>query len=534
MASHTVTLFVGDHHHRKSLLCSSHGGSMRGAWILFHFLASPLRFTDRGPAAPSPHFSPHRIFPHLRQIVASTPSALAQYDTEIDKLQQTLKRLSSERNSLQIHSHRCSSLMAPIRRIPPEVLAQIFDLCALDQVPFADADASLPDDPIFRASQGHLAPLSQVCFRWYETVLGTPWLWSIIEADLVTEPYASLDGISRSLERSAHCPLVIRAVAATLDATTALELLAQHSNRWYCLSSIKGNLALLRRLDVDGWEEEPHDLFEIAPMLTDIVLASPGFVPKLPWIQFQTVAFNAARASINEALEIMGLCPPHCAFDLLHLDFSVLTAGRPITSQIWSLQLSGWDDTSDDYSRSVLGHVMDMLTLPCLRRLVFAPFELIPWPTKQFPTFASRSSLCDTLTHLSLQRVVITESELVECLSHTPILLELTIHDVHRRLPHPDHILVTDTLLQRLTATPDPLVPRLSILTMVSFLAFDDPVLLDFVTGRLVSGRTAEAPFRLNLFWHAHAARPLASSVADRLSEFQAAGELGWLHDEDD
>ncbi|KAJ7167971.1 hypothetical protein C8R46DRAFT_1094602 [Mycena filopes] len=482
-------------------------------------------------------------FSHFRQIVASSPSDLARYDTEIDKLQQTLKRLSSERDSLQIYSHRCSSLLTPIRRIPPEVLAQIFDLCALDPVPFADADAELPDHAIARALQGHLARVSQVCFRWHETVLGTPWLWSIIEADLISQPYISLDGISRSFERSAHCPLVIRAIAATLDASTGFELLAQQSNRWCsaemfiggptacCLSSIKGKLTLLRRLDVDGWEAEPDDLFEIAPKLTHVVLSS-GILPKLPWGQLKTMAFGAVGSNIDVALKILSLCPPDCAFDLRNLDYSILTSQTPIISHIWSLQLSPANTTLSEHSRAVLAHVMDMLTLPRLRRLAFTPAGPIFWPSGQFSSFASRSSLCDTLTHLSLRRVVITESELVECLSHTPILSELAIHDVLCDEPYSNNTLITDTLLQRLTATPDPLVPRLSILTLVSFLAFDDRVLLDFVTSRLAAGRADEPPFQLNLLWYAHAARPLASSVADRLSELEAAGELGWLHRE--
>ncbi|KAJ6477936.1 hypothetical protein C8R47DRAFT_945993, partial [Mycena vitilis] len=93
---------------------------------------------------------------------------LARYDDEIHVMQQALSQLISERQLLQQYNDGCRSLFAPVRRLPTEILTEIFALCH-------------PTTDTIRAAQSHLLPLAQVCWRWYETVIGTPRLWATIE-----------------------------------------------------------------------------------------------------------------------------------------------------------------------------------------------------------------------------------------------------------------------------------------------------------------------------------------------------------------
>ncbi|KAJ7237547.1 hypothetical protein B0H12DRAFT_962967, partial [Mycena haematopus] len=51
-------------------------------------------------------------------------------DTEIVRVQNILDRLISERAMLAEYSDACQSLFAPVRRLLPELLVEIFDACA--------------------------------------------------------------------------------------------------------------------------------------------------------------------------------------------------------------------------------------------------------------------------------------------------------------------------------------------------------------------------------------------------------------------
>lgn len=128
--------------------------------------------------------------------------------------------------------------------------------------------------------------------------------------------------------------------------------------------------------------------------------------------------------------------------------------------------------------------------------------------------------------------MVITEHDLVECLSEMEFLEELFIGDVPSTVPgDADHVLITNSLLQRLTWTPEPscLTPKLGIFAFASLLTFDDHVLLQFVTSRLVSGRTDDDVFELEIYWHLAAAeRTLDQAVETRMLELEEQGNLSW------
>ncbi|KAJ7159628.1 hypothetical protein C8R46DRAFT_1224208 [Mycena filopes] len=116
----------------------------------------------------------------------------------------------------------------------------------------------------------------------------------------------------------------------------------------------------------------------------------------------------------------------------------------------------------------------------------------VVWSKHHFDAFASRPFCAATLRELVLTDTVITEGELVSTLAELPGLMFLVIGDVPGRRASQDtplpaaHILITDSLLRRLSwVDSSSLVPKLVDIVMMTTLAFDDNVLLDFIISRI-------------------------------------------------
>ncbi|KAJ7808530.1 hypothetical protein B0H14DRAFT_2198609, partial [Mycena olivaceomarginata] len=65
----------------------------------------------------------------FQTMISAAQAELERYDTEITRLQTELERLTSERRALASYAEECRGLSSPIRRIPSELLAKIFDIC---------------------------------------------------------------------------------------------------------------------------------------------------------------------------------------------------------------------------------------------------------------------------------------------------------------------------------------------------------------------------------------------------------------------
>ncbi|KAJ7831932.1 hypothetical protein B0H14DRAFT_2592358 [Mycena olivaceomarginata] len=61
--------------------------------------------------------------------ISSAPAELGRYDAEIHKLQIQFNRLIADRRILASYADKCHGVFSPIRRLPPELLADIFELC---------------------------------------------------------------------------------------------------------------------------------------------------------------------------------------------------------------------------------------------------------------------------------------------------------------------------------------------------------------------------------------------------------------------
>ncbi|KAJ7737769.1 hypothetical protein DFH07DRAFT_1064682 [Mycena maculata] len=484
--------------------------------------------------------------PHLRDIIFSSTEQLGRYDEHIDALETLLKRRSAERRALKQYVDGCRGVFSPIRRLPPEILCEIFAM--VDQGNWHGRSATIGDE-MYSLKKVHLLRLSRVCAQWHGLVLNTPALWSRINVTLShwsrTSYLTRLKGLlTLTIQRSTVSPLHVRAGVdgspSLLPHQPALEVLAQHSERWHtavfnigvplfdCMSRAKGKLPHLRILRLRTWgnKTSEFDLFEDAPRLIDVAFTGPiSLMPKLPWNTLQRFALRTYITGVPEdlgaGLSLMRFCAPGTHFQFSRLDVSrqSVPLNLPaITVAISSLDLNLVVQIDPQRTRDLLGEIIDSLTLPHARSLRFSANPRTPlyWPTANFLSFLSRSA-CHNLHVLDLE-AVISADELFQCLSVLPELSALTLSDCP--VGPINHILLTDDVFRRLTWTADAptcLVPKLALFRCTTRLRFSSDVFVDFVRSRVGTGRL----FKVDLCWFpdsevGHAARTQSEELQRR------------------
>ena len=190
-------------------------------------------------------------------------------DDEMCRLRQVMDSLARERQNLaqSLDEHR--SLVAPIRRIPQEMLSEIFSHCI----------GSLP------CIEGDSAPmlLTFVCSRWRRVVISSPALWSNIYVAYYDRP--SVNMLEIWLARSGVFPLRL-SVESENKNNNAIRSLIPHSHRWHTvmlslhpeqyrvLAPIAGNVPILESLTLSVTDDfnKPLTIFEAAPRLHSVRL----------------------------------------------------------------------------------------------------------------------------------------------------------------------------------------------------------------------------------------------------------------------
>ncbi|KAJ7501083.1 hypothetical protein B0H11DRAFT_2375184 [Mycena galericulata] len=377
-------------------------------------------------------------------VMAAAPTQLALYDAEIARSRRSpagdLQLIVEGRAALQVYVDGCHSIFSPIRRLPPEIMREIFLLCAPayhDPVRW-DWSGRSSKKQLERLAQKHLLLLAGVSSYWLRLIMGTPSLWREVEVDFNNNwTGRHMDILSAVLERSGKTPLHlhVRHISCPLN-RAGLELLALHSERWeeanlqmdlaamHMISSVKGNIPLLRCLRVLGSD------------FSEVVQVSAG--------------------------------------DLTHIVSPMTTLSIQGPSHELCGAKTGWN----------MGRFLSSLTLPSLRSFTIHPSTLY-WPQKQFLKFATRSALCGVLRTLDIQGIDIADSELLEALSELQLLEHLTISDVSVSSERDQHIVITDNLLKGLTRTSKKAkCPALQNIHLTTLLGFSQATLKKFATSR--------------------------------------------------
>ncbi|KAJ7026851.1 hypothetical protein C8F04DRAFT_1295906 [Mycena alexandri] len=510
--------------------------------------------------------SGHRDATALRALISSLPAELARYDKEIGRLDVLFETLTADRSALQKFYDQCIGVLdAPIRRLPKEVIIEIFSFCNESTVTSHDPIppsmwAHEAQKELRRVAGGPLVALSQVSTHWREVALGTPLLWSRITLDLrcwelPATSFAHQQMIrllDLALARSQQTPLAIEVSGIGQCHPVALQHLALVSSRWRSanfvvecdmlrhLSKVAGNLPLLETLRINALTENMETLLEVgkffsqAPRLRTVDFCGPLVaVGDLPLEQLGCCTYSGLgpedlvplllhmRRLVNSELHIQLNCRTISSALPLHLP--------PVVSPIEQLNICSVDHGGIE-SMAVLGELFAALTLPAMERLhLYGASDSghpLYWPHAEGSALLLRSGSQTALQSLVLHDVVIAECDLLECLGQLPTLKYLFISDHTAVVNTPAHHLITDTLLQRLTPQPaTSLVPHLAVADFKTLGRFSDDVLVAFAVQRSLLA-SAESVFECALLWIPGSTREASPRTCEVLSSLVASGRL--------
>ncbi|KAJ7633908.1 hypothetical protein DFH06DRAFT_1004035, partial [Mycena polygramma] len=232
-----------------------------------------------------------------KTIAAASTGDLEWYEAEIQRIHNILGCLISRRSALAAYESACRSLCAPIRRLPAELLVEIFHICSADGEKSVWEDSTTGDE------------FDRVSLHWRNLAIGTPQLWSTIICDTSLWRPSSADTLLSLLEsslcRGGDYPLKfeVAVLAGDPHQEVVLALLSQHAPRWRdlnastdfassrYLSSVKGNLDRLETFHMDAkWNGV--DILRGAPRLNDFtVVGEVEDIPELPWAQIRRFAY---------------------------------------------------------------------------------------------------------------------------------------------------------------------------------------------------------------------------------------------------
>ncbi|KAJ7301661.1 hypothetical protein DFH08DRAFT_906622 [Mycena albidolilacea] len=231
-------------------------------------------------------------------------STISDTDTHLARLQGAMDKLLRHRAELVdfVKSHR--AVISPLRRLPSEILLEIFEHCRLDHLTFLTAGPH----------RNMLWIISQVCSRWRTVALNSPMLWRrfVLRDWLSNIHHHDLMRLSAMQLARARCvPLSLDLTFDDLVVDT-LALFLAVSAQWEDVELIlcprgfrhffnhSGTFAALKRLTMSSWNPLPdtHDVdwresFTALEHLT-LKLFNEPFPRRLllPWAQLRTCALK--------------------------------------------------------------------------------------------------------------------------------------------------------------------------------------------------------------------------------------------------
>ncbi|KAF7319319.1 F-box domain-containing protein [Mycena chlorophos] len=479
-------------------------------------------------------------------------SELSRYAKEIEEVQAYLETLVHERARLATHVERARSVrLCHIRRLPPEILAEILEYCvpSLEEYQMTSLFLSTETE---RLAKVPLLMLAKVSARWRQIVMSSPQFWSTIVLNFEAWPDADwgrsriefqrhLDLVSTSLARSANHDLVIAFVGSWYDDGSmreAFQLLLEHASSWVelhmdaCLSPdsfASAQFPALRTLRMSMGSEDEFDFSFLAPTLR--VLSFQGyldFLPSVSWDRIQMFDYSPLGGvtwnHTQQDLLPWGLFRRETTFNFTvqYYDATVDSAVA-LHSDLGTLLLRLAPNQATDAPR-ILSGIFGNLTLPNLHRLYVLNHEAnywtaqqrhwLYWDEPQFSQLAARSQFAQNLRCLAIG-AKITPSELFSALELLVALEVLRLTDVPENeiTVH----LITTLLLQALSSpslqsatNTARLVPNLRLLELITRGLFTEEALLQFLESR-ISLRAAlpesDKLFRLELRYVVNAAQ---------------------------
>jgi hypothetical protein len=413
--------------------------------------------------------------------MAAIDSQFARYDPEISRLQSILADLHEKRARLQSYKECCSSVLSPVRKLPPEVLQNVFLAC--------------------RSPEPNVIPVvGQVCRHWRDLVEGTPQLWSNISIGRTRFGFHQhyLNLVALFLKRSANRPLSLT-IRQPADGRL-VGLVSRHANRWHTLRLSSKDKAFYTSFGLNGRflptlekleiletatesPEEPIKILHHASNLRHVVLKNALEFWDLPWSQLTRLQYDV-HATID-AVHVLRLCPrlEECAFDKLQVmadpdDPAILTL-RPLRN-LRSLRLAVDTVNHTQSAEAIMHTFLTALTSPSLTSLTI----IGQWTPADLTGFLAQSQ-CQ-LAHLTLGPGYMKDDKIIDVLQILPSLSSLVLDADIGTTRQLQNRVITDKLLRRLIFYPDSdsVLPSLTSFSLKTSINFEHQVLLDVIESR--------------------------------------------------
>ncbi|KAJ7724573.1 hypothetical protein DFH07DRAFT_854724 [Mycena maculata] len=442
----------------------------------------------------------------VRQNILPDPVERISIQKSIYDAETSLSSLSAEQEDaaceIRARISLLGSRLAPIRRLPPEILSSIFVDPSLH--------TSISRGTFLLAGRGS-DPVTAVSFHWRATALSTPHFWAIFSVSLCgTDNVMHL--LQLYLNRSKNCALSLEIRVRGSDVHPGiLREILNGCERWATLrldivtpdllslfSPIRRRLRSLRQLSLQigggfgaGVSIEGLDTFELAPNLSTLKLSLPdGVLPRVPFAQIKTLSISA------DFLPFAARFP--------NLSFLSVTGnpGEPSSPIV----------TADVPSLSAHPAVLQGVTTPTLVHLHLSGGGT-PWSSRQFEVFVQRSQFA--LRTLTLDNVRIRGKDVVHVLPLVPMVQSLTLQSLQ---PHA----ITEIVMRALTRGDGPQsLPALTTLSLSGSYLFSTPTLLEMLESR-ISVDSHSAPLRWVKLHLRH--REFGAEQLDRLRALTRSG----------
>ncbi|KAJ6462358.1 hypothetical protein C8R47DRAFT_98096 [Mycena vitilis] len=233
-----------------------------------------------------------RDIPTVQSVLYEIDARLASLDDEIARASEQLEKLKEKRSSLASHRRQNGAILSLLRRMPLEILGEIFMLTL--PFPRPEKGIRMTDSPWV---------LTHVCRDWKRIALSVHSLWSSVivtyydpETGRLLATCPKLAMVETQIARAQEAKLKIhfygfedRWNRTPVDQIEMFKALARHATRWgefsaqltpallLLLADLRGSLSSLRKLWLRFAGEMPSqapsiDTFEDLPCLRDIGL----------------------------------------------------------------------------------------------------------------------------------------------------------------------------------------------------------------------------------------------------------------------
>lgn len=374
----------------------------------------------------------------LQEVIREIENEVELLDSDNSPFHAPRESLIEHRAHLVDRVERLRAGFAPQRKLPPEILSQIFGWCGEEKI------TSLPPD----RSRSQVWDLLRVCTKWRRIALTEPSLWNMIE---VPERYALSETIVHTLLdifRNKGSNGVIKffvSLGCEEDWTTTQRLLLEHPSR---LRQLHLKIRTLPNPPI--FPDMFHNLMSLTVAGELLENFSPGQIPFMdlstahdlrdlslhcsqetgyrfippqiyvPWIQLTSLSIS--RIPITDAATILSQCTNlvHCSISYIE-SYELSYFNRITLNSLQTLQLS---TSSQIPCRTFDSFIMALVT-PALKSII-CKGRASMWLLEEFLQFIERSSC--TLETFCASAHIIPAHDVVSLLRAMPTLAVLVAY----------------------------------------------------------------------------------------------------------